>query len=102
MTVRGYDGLPRNADLPRVVDASNRHNNGKLNCVAELTLTANTTTTTLTDARISPQSHINLAPLSANAAAEHWWVSAQDNGTATITHANAATTDRTFNVLIIG
>lgn len=103
--VVGYDSLQRTADLGRVIDASNRHNRGKINVVyGPFTLTANAATSTLTDPRISPQSWIGFCAQTANAATEiaTLRVTAQVNGSATITHANNAQTDRTFNVLIIG
>jgi len=71
----------------------------------ELTLTANAGTTTLTDPRICATSSVSLSALTANAAAEigagTLYVSARADGSATITHANNAQTDRTFMVLIV-
>ena len=63
-----------------------------------VTLTAGATTTTLTDAAITPSSHISLMPTTANAGAENWHIppATITNGSAVITHANAATVDRTF------
>lgn len=83
---------------------------GKINAVTTVTLTAGTTTTTITDARITSKSFIGLTPTTANAAAAipTTYISSQmtgtgtTQGTATITHANNAQTDRTFNILIIG
>lgn len=77
---------------------------GRLNVTAELTLTANVATTTLTDARLSAQSFIGLCPLTANAAAAvgTTYISARNEGSCVVTHANNAQTDRDFSVLIIG
>lgn len=75
---------------------------GKQNVISEVTLTANTTTTTLTDSRISVQSVISLMPTTANAAAEAWYIGTQTTGSAIITHANAVSTDRTFKVSYFG
>lgn len=81
---------------------------GKLNAVNELTLTAGAATTVLTDARLSANSFIGLMPKTANAAAElgngtlYIADATRNTGSATITHANNAQTDRTFQVLIIG
>lgn len=79
---------------------------GKLNAVTTVTLTANTTTTTLTDERINPQSFIGLMPQTANAAsalATTYFLAANIlNGSVVITHANNAQVDKTFVVLIIG
>lgn len=79
---------------------------GRINATTEVTLTASVTTTTITDARLTVQSVIGLTPLTANAAAEKGngtlYVSARTNGSATLTHANNAQTDRTFAVSILG
>lgn len=77
---------------------------GKLNCVTTVTLAASTTVTTLTDQRISEDSDIAWSPRSANAAAAttNVYVSSKTKGSAVFTHANAATTDRTYDVSIIG
>lgn len=103
----GYVGLsttPTPRDIAAVV---NRINSGKINAVDSVTIDptgAGGTSTTLTDPRIGPVSYIGLEPLTANAAAARagTYVSAQTNGSATITHAGAATTDRTFRFLVIG
>ena len=77
---------------------------GKLNCVTEVTLAAGATTTTLLDERITPSSYIGLMPTTANAVAVigGLYVSARRNGSATLTHANNANTDKTFTVAILG
>lgn len=81
---------------------------GKMNVVTTLTLTANTGTTTFSDSRLSIDSFVALDPLTANAAAElaagtvYALQANRNNQTWTFTHANAATTDRTFRVVILG
>ena len=75
--------------------------NGQSRTVGSVTLTASTTTTTVTDKRITPSSHIPFTPTTANAAAEigagGMYVSARTNATSfVITHANNSQTDRTF------
>lgn len=78
---------------------------GKLNCVAELTLTASSATTTFEDPRLGPESVLCFMPLTANAAADlaaGIYVTAQGNGTATINHTNDADSDKDFLVAIIG
>ena len=104
MTIRPFDGLPTTAETRRVVEVVNRINQGKLNVASELTLTANVASTTLTDSRISPQAFIGLMPTTANAATAlaTTYIGTRLNGSATITHANNAQTDRTFALLIIG
>lgn len=77
---------------------------GKLNTTLQVTLVANTTTTTITDSRISMQNFLGLMPLTADAAAAlptTWW-SFRTSGRATLTHTSSASLDRTFNLLIIG
>lgn len=70
----------------------------------DVTLTANDTTTTLTDARISVNSRLTWMPTSATAAAamDALYCSAITNGSATLTHDNTADTDRTFKVAVHG
>ena len=77
---------------------------GKLNVNGTLTLTANGTTTTLTDFILDSASHIALMPMSANAAAALANVSfgSPTNGSVVLTHANNAQTDRTFRYSVIG
>jgi hypothetical protein len=77
---------------------------GKLNAVNEITLVAGATTTTITDARIGANTFFGFQPMTANAAGAlgSLYVSSQANGTATLTHANTATVDRTFRLLLIG
>jgi hypothetical protein len=69
-----------------------------------VTLTENATSTTLTDARIRYDSPIILVPTTSNAAGAlattYISESSRANGSAVITHANNAQTDRTFRVLI--
>ena len=67
-------------------------------------LTASVASTTLTDSRITPSSVIALMPTTANASAEQGngtiYIATTINGSATITHANNATSDRTFKYSI--
>jgi hypothetical protein len=121
-TSSGYRGLeppPRAnpANVPQVVgltaqwlngvrDVTNNMLQGKVNVTLDVTLTANSATTTISDPRIGGGSAILLCPMTANAAAElaagGIYVSSIGKQTATLTHANAATTDRTFRIVIIG
>jgi hypothetical protein len=77
---------------------------GKIRAIGTVTLTANDTTTTLADLRIGPDSVIVLMPTTANAAGGlgTTYISARGKQTATLTHANASTTDRTFAYAILG
>lgn len=79
---------------------------GKINAVATFTLAANAGSTVLADPRLSASAAVLLDPMTANAAAAlatTYAASADRNkGTWTFTHANTATTDRTFRALVIG
>lgn len=98
------EGSDRGGWVKKTADAVNAILNGRRNNVTALTLTANAASTTLTDARIHPDSHLDLTPRTANAAAAlaTTYISARTTGSATITHANNAQTDRTFTVEICG
>ena len=109
MTQKGFQGVPpmlpnEKEHRRQMAQAINNQLGGKLNAVTQITLTPSSTTTTLTDARIGAYTAIVLVPLTADAAAalSGLYVSSQTNGTATLTHANTASVDRTFNVLLIG
>ena len=92
------------AYLARVHDVIRGVLTGKLNCTTTVTLAAGAPTTTLTDPRIGAESVILLMPTTANAAGAmaNLHVSARSQGSATLTHSNAATIDRIFGVSIIG
>lgn len=81
---------------------------GGLNAVGTFTCTSGTATSTFVDPRLTQQGVALFDPLTANAAAELaagtlFITSAnRSKGTWTVTHASAATGDRSFRVLIIG
>lgn len=77
---------------------------GKLNVTLSVTLAANATSTVISDPRIGFYSAILLMPLTSDAAAAlgTTYVSAQQKGQATISHANNAEADRTFRAVILG
>ena len=79
---------------------------GMLNCTGTVTLTASSTTTTLSDQRISARSRIFFFPTTSTAATAYgagsMYVSAKTSGSATITHSNTADTDRVFDYAILG
>ena len=77
---------------------------GKINSVIDVTLDANSATTSVSDRRLGPDSFIGFMPRSTNAAAAlgGLYVSAQGKHTATLTHANDANTDKNFRLVIIG
>jgi hypothetical protein len=90
----------------RIADVVTSLMQGKMNNTTEVTLAASAGTTTITDARLTVQSVVHLEPLTANAAAEKGngtlYISARNNGSVTLTHANNSQTDRTFAVSIVG
>lgn len=77
---------------------------GKSNNTGSLTLTASSTTTSVSDSRLGVASVLLLSPATANAAGAlgGLYVSAQGKGTATLTHASTAAVDKTFSFAIIG
>ncbi len=81
---------------------------GKTDNTGSITLTANSATTTLTEApgRIGQNTVILFMPTTANAASAmtNLYVSARSvaNNTFTLTHTNNAQTDRIFNYVLIG
>jgi hypothetical protein len=77
---------------------------GKMNATAQITLTPSATSTQIIDSRIGASTWIGLSPLTADAAAaaSSVYVSAQQKGQATLTHASAASADRIFSLLLIG
>ena len=89
-----------------VAEVANGARAGKISSKGTVTLTENTTTTTLSDKAIHPSCAILLEPTTANGAAERGgtalYVSAKTNESATITHANNAQTDRTFDYFVVG
>lgn len=93
-------------DLKKIVLAIQQLAAGRSNSVGTVTLTVSAATTTVTDANCSSLSVPILTPTTANAAAEvgngTMYVSAVANGSFTITHANSATTGRTFTYALHG
>lgn len=93
-------------DLKKIVLAIQQLAAGRSNAVGSVTLTASAATTTVTDKNCAVGSTPILTATTANAATEvgngTMYVSAVGNGSFTITHANAATTGRTFLYAIHG
>jgi hypothetical protein len=88
--------------LPIVAQAVRELAEGASNSLSTVTLTASATSTVVSDRLATPSSHVDLCPLSANAAAAipTTYVSARAQGSFTLTHANASTVDRTFSYRI--
>ena len=92
---------PRETDVRRVSTAVNLLADNRSDAYGSVTLTANTATTVVTEAKVADYSTIILTPRTANAAAEQGagtiYVSAKAIGSFTLTHASNAQTDRTFD-----
>ena len=88
----------------KIAQGLNNGLQGKLNSVIQVTLTPSSTTSTVTDNRIGANTIFIFSPLTADAAGAQssLYVSAQANGTATLSHSSASSADRTFAVLLIG
>jgi len=84
-----------------LAQAANDISIGNMNNKGTVTLTASTTTTTITDQRIHPGSNILLTPTTASAGGEvGWYFSSIGDGQAIITHGSSIQTDRTFKYSI--
>lgn len=90
--------------LARLADAINNILRGKINAGGEVTLTANSATTTLSDVRIGTDSVILMQPTTENAAGalSGIYFGTPGDGTVTINHANNAQTDKSFRYVVIG
>lgn len=91
-------------DSIKIVQAVRELIQGRSNAVGNTTVTlrAGFTTTTVSDRLASASSHIDLMPLTANAAAAlgSTYVSARGQYTFTLTHANNAQVDRTYGYAV--
>lgn len=79
--------------------------NGKINSTGTVTLTANDTTTTLTDARIGGDTIVILVPTTANAMTLSAYYQTYPNvtkGQAVLNHASDAAADQTHAYVLIG
>lgn len=88
----------------RLSDTVNNILAGKSNNWGDITLTANSATTTLADFRIGINSVILLQPKTANAAGalSTTYFDTPGDGSVTINHANNAQNDRTFRYVLVG
>ena len=107
MTDFNYIKLPAAGGSPRqTAFAVNLLIDGKMNSTGSITLTASSTTTSVTDYRVGPDSVIVFTPMTANAAAEYgggsMFVSARAKQSFTVTHASNVQTDREFTYIVIG
>lgn len=105
MTVRPVNLLgvnPRGDSPETVARVLNDVRAGKTNNLDEVTLTANSATTTYNNPLINVFSGLFFTPLTANAQAIAVPRYTAGDQTATLTHANDANTDKTYKVLIVG
>lgn len=90
----------------QIIQTINQMILGNLNNTSAITLTANSATTTVTNSRVAANSFLSFMPTTANAATElaagTMYVSSQNKGEFTITHANNVQTDRTFSYMHVG
>lgn len=98
---------PLTTNLREIVQAIRQLIAGRNNATVDVTLTANVTSTTVTGPNINVDGRAFLSPLTANAAAAlstTFAVVSRVSGvpTVTITHASAATTDRSFALTVTG
>jgi hypothetical protein len=93
-------------DLKKIVLAIQQLAAGRSNAIGTVTLAIGAPTTVVTDKNCAAGSTPLFTPTTASAATElgngTMYVSAIANGSFTVTHANSATTGRTFLYAIIG
>lgn len=93
-------------DLTKYQAAIEQLAQGRLNCTGTFTLQANATSTTVKAPNVAPGTIITLSQQSANAAAAFATTfvlpSNVFQGSFTVSHASAASTDRTFGFIGIG
>lgn len=102
-----YQGLPLDGGSELQQQAGiDRLLAGKFNCVIDVTLAHDAMTSVVLDPRIGAASWFWLTPITASAAIEislgALYLASQGKGTATLVHAAAPATDRTFRVAILG
>ena len=98
---RPASNAPQERHLAHVIS---QLRDGKLSNNASVTLTANDTTTVVTETKAGPDSVILFMPTTSNAAGEMntLYVSSRGDQTFTITHSNAASVDRSFDYVVFG
>jgi len=97
---------PRENDLIKLVRSIRDLFEGRSNAMGSFTCTENQATTVVTHPNMGPESRVMITPTHANAAAEYGngtiYISAKTVGQFTVTHANSATANRTFDYAIQG
>lgn len=96
----------RDDNIRKILGTLNGLLAGKTNNTGTFTVTVSVASTVVTDPRCGIKSVINYTPTTANASAEVGagtiYISAKADGSFTVTHANSATTGRTFDYTITG
>lgn len=97
-------GLSADQQLQRHAESINGLIAGKLDVTGTITLTENSSTTTVVDTQFESQMVPVFVPTTANAAAAAagMYVSARTQGGFTLTHANNGQTDKTFLYVRLG
>ena len=102
----GYLPHSGETNLTNIVRAIRDLFHGRSLAMGEFTLAANVTSTAVSAPNVGPSSRIALIPRTANAAGAlattYIPAAAMGQGAFTVTHANTATTDRTFGYLVQG
>ena len=90
--------------LRRIANSLNTVLDGKINSTGSVTLQTGSTTTVVSDLRCGGNSRVFLQPTTSNAAAAltSTYISTVGKQTFTITHANNAQTDRTYEYALVG
>lgn len=100
------DGTKLSEAWRRLSDHANTMLRGGLNNAIDVTLTANASTTTISDYRIGGSTRLAIYPMTVNAAAElgngTFYYSTPTKNAVVLNHANNAQTDRTFSILLGG
>ena len=95
-----------NTDLTKINQALEQIDQGRLNCSGTFTLTANATSTTVEAPTVASGTPIHFSPMSADAAAAMATTfvlpSNVSAGQFIVSHASAASNDRTFSWVGIG
>lgn len=95
---------PDEKDPRKIIFALNELTRGRSNATASFSLTAGAASTTVTAINCAEGSQVLLFPKTANAAGAvaTTYVSTVANGSFTVTHTNAVSTDRTFGYACLG
>jgi hypothetical protein len=91
-----------NPELTEIGETMNLMLKGRSNNCGSFTMTADSTTTTVSDNLFKADQCVYLMPTSANAAAESPYLSSRSEGSFILTHGSTSATDKTFLYIRIG